>query len=1267
MIICNYRDQPGVRVMILNFCNNYEKGKTIRVAAREGKIYLDDSIDITELLDKQTRININHTGKAIAIVKSETELYISSFFQYHVHSEYSLLDGISKLKDIAKVSSGITAVTDHGNMFAGLQWQNAMDKEGKKCVFGFEAYVETVAGEKKNNHLILLAKNEQGYKNLMKLTSDSFSNVYYKPHVRFDKLKEWHDGVICTSACLGGEIATLIKSDYEGAKRVAIEYQKIFGDDYYLEIQRHGIQGEAEINAAIIKLSKDLGIKLVCANDSHYIRKEDSFSQEAALCIASKKTLAEPHFKFTGAGYYYKSDSEMINEFWDLPEAIANTIDMAEKCTFRIKIGNYVLPKFNVPGEYKSETEYFCHLVEDGFKKRYEGTDKFASSIYRERLDYEKSVIISMGFPAYFLIVWDYVNFAKNNGILVGPGRGSVVGSLVAYCLEITELDPIDYGLLFERFLNPDRISMPDIDMDFEYRRRQEVINYCKSVYGEDCVCNISNFSTLKARVAVKDCARISGKSDLGNTISSIIGTNYNDLSTALAESTELKTMYDTDKDAKSIIQLALTLENNVRQTSTNACGVVITGEPIVNYIATSLMESNDEEYETKGQKYITTQGDKNVVEELHLLKMDFLGLRTLTVLEEGVRLANRDREKLGLLPFRGYEDITINDPYVYAEISEGTSFAVFQIESVGMRSFMVDLFGDVKDKIKQIEEKYNCSGYLDYFKGDEENREKYQEEMTAFGKELFERLIAGVSLYRPGPLDFIPQYIENMRHPENIKYDIPLLEASLKDTYGVIVYQEEVMRIVRDLAGFTSGQSDTIRKGMAKKKREILDEYREYFIYGSGDKIDSHTGKPFGIKGCVSNGIPEQAAINLWESMSKFAEYAFNKSHAAAYAVLSATCAYLKHYHPAGYICSMLNAYIDVPVKVKAYISIAGKMNINILPPDINQSADYFTVEDGCIRFGFGGIKGISKSAKVIPKDRMEYGDYKGVQDFVNRMIVKKVNKKAVEALVCCGCFDSFGKTRNGICISLDKIFKIAKNNSDISPDQLSFFDLGLIEGNDKTDDAISDIEEYPKRIKLNKELEFSGMFISENPLDQYRDILSRNRIEEIGLLSERDYNKKMTLCGIIKKVEIRPTKKDGRLMVNFILEDKSGELNCVLFPNDYVNYSTFISENEVRVVYGTYSNNDYGDQLICSSVTTPDRLAAESVQKKYCIYVNIHDDDSYMALREFAVNHPGTTPVYYQRDRQLFSLRIPVSDSSFIALQEEFGDKNVIYREKK
>ena len=757
--------------MILNFCNNYEKGKTIRVAAREGKIYLDDSIDITELLDKQTRININHTGKAIAIVKSETELYISSFFQYHVHSEYSLLDGISKLKDIAKVSSGITAVTDHGNMFAGLQWQNAMDKEGKKCVFGFEAYVETVAGEKKNNHLILLAKNEQGYKNLMKLTSDSFSNVYYKPHVRFDKLKEWHDGVICTSACLGGEIATLIKSDYEGAKRVAIEYRKIFGDDYYLEIQRHGIQEEAEINAAIIKLSKELGIKLVCANDSHYIRKEDSFSQEAALCIASKKTLAEPHFKFTGAGYYYKSDSEMINEFWDLPEAIANTIDMAEKCTFRIKIGNYVLPKFNVPGEYKSETEYFCHLVEDGFKKRYEGTDKFASSIYRERLDYEKSVIISMGFPAYFLIVWDYVNFAKNNGILVGPGRGSVVGSLVAYCLEITELDPIDYGLLFERFLNPDRISMPDIDMDFEYRRRQEVINYCKSVYGEDCVCNISNFSTLKARVAVKDCARISGKSDLGNTISSIIGTNYNDLSTALAESTELKTMYDTDKDAKSIIQLALTLENNVRQTSTNACGVVITGEPIVNYIATSLMESNDEEYETKGQKYITTQGDKNVVEELHLLKMDFLGLRTLTVLEEGVRLANRDREKLGLSPFRGYEDITINDPYVYAEISEGTSFAVFQIESVGMRSFMVDLFGDVKDKITQIEEKYNCSGYLDYFKGDEENREKYQEEMSAFGKELFERLIAGVSLYRPGPLDFIQQYIENMRHPENIKY----------------------------------------------------------------------------------------------------------------------------------------------------------------------------------------------------------------------------------------------------------------------------------------------------------------------------------------------------------------------------------------------------------------------------------------------------------------------------------------------------------------
>lgn len=1255
--------------MEITFKNEMKKGSIVQITVKNDRYVVTSSLtgraaDITELLDSQTRGEIKRIGRALGVCVSNDALSICTFAQLHTHSEYSMLDGISKLADIAKKSSGITAVTDHGNMFAALPWQEAMEKEGKKPIFGFEAYAESIDGEKEKNHLILLAKNDIGYKNIMKLTSESYENMYYKPHVSLASIEKYHEGIICTSACLGGEIAKKIKKDYNAAKRVAEVYHKIFGSDYYLEIQRHNIEGENYINEQIVKLSKELGIKLVASNDSHYINVDDKLPQEVALCIAEGKKIDESHFKFTGSDYYYMTDSEMINKFWDIPEAIRSTLEIAEKCDVRIKTGTYFLPKFHVPTEYKDETDYFLHLVQLGYEERFKNSSKFYSSKYIDRLKYEEDIIIKMGFPAYFLIVWEYVDYARKHNILVGPGRGSAAGSLVSYCLKITDLDPIEYGLLFERFLNPDRISMPDIDMDFEYRNRSKVIEHTKEVYGEACVCNISTFSTMKAKAAIKDCARVCGKTDLGNKISKMIGYKMGSIGCAMQNNAELAALYKNDRDAATVIDLALKLEGNVRQPSTNACGVVIAGEPIVNYVPTALMESSDEDY-NNGEKFLTTQADKNVVEKLGLLKMDFLGLRTLTVIQEGVKHANKDRERLGFLPFVNYREITCSDPYVYQEISEGASYAVFQIESSGMRSFMRDLFADVKSKIEELENRYHCRGFGEYAQyTDVAANTEFQKRMEEFGRELFKRLVAGVSLYRPGPIDYIPDYIQNMKDPENIEYDIPQLEPVLKETYGIIIYQEQVMKIVRLLAGFSSGQSDTMRKAMGKKIKAILDEYKPYFIYGSGDKIDSHTGKPFGIKGCIANGISEQDASNLWDKMEHFAEYAFNKSHAAVYSVITATCAYLKHYHPAGYMCAMINAYIDNADKTKGYMSAAEKIGIKILQPDINKSSNCFTVENNNIRYGFAGIKGINKIAKSIERDREGKGKFKGIQDFCNRIYTKKISKKNMQALTYVGCFDCFGKTRRSINESLDKIIESAKKNAASGDGQLNFFDELLIDGNLSNDDFIQDLAEYPKKILLDKEYEISGMYITEHPLDRYREVIAKKNISEISLLGDRDLGTRVTVCGMMKSVSTKITKKENRTMATFTIEDKSGSLNCVVFPDDFSQFGSRILENEIRVVTGLYKDSDFGHQLICSSIKDVDELG-RVIQGKN-IYVNIKNESELHRLKNIAEKHPGKRYVYFQLQNKVYRLKNMITESSsiFLMLQDEFGVENVIYK---
>lgn len=1250
--------------MLIKFFHGLKKGTVLPVRYNNGHILVKSEkgiADLSDFVDGQTRINLSHTGKGFAVCVDEEHVSISSYFQFHVHSEYSLLDGISKISDIADKSSGITAVTDHGNMFAALPFQNEMKKRGKKAVFGIEAYAETTEGEKNKNHLILLAKNETGYKNLMRLTSRSYENMHYKPHVYFEDLRKYHEGIICTSACLGGEIAEKIKTDYESAKKSATIFKEIFGEDYYLEIQRHGIKGETDINKNIIRLAKELDIKLVAANDSHYISPEDEKPHEAVLCIRTKKTLLEPHFSFDGNGYHYMTDEEMIKLFWDIPEAITNTIEIAEKCDYVIPTGTYLLPKFPIPDGYKDETDYFLYLVDRGFKERF---GDLSDREYLDRLEYEKNIIIQMGFPAYFLIVWDYVNYAKTNGILVGPGRGSAAGSLVSYCLKITDLDPIKYGLLFERFLNPDRISMPDIDMDFEFTRRHEVIDYTKRKYGEDCVCNISTFTSLQARLAIKDCARVCGETELGAKISSLVDPKEGSIKKAIEANPELSALYENDKNTKTVIDLAMRLEKNIRQTSTNACGVVISGEPITEHVATAIMEaSNNDDTGEEGKKFLTTQADKNIVEELGLLKMDFLGLRTLSVIKEGVEHANEDRERQGFPKFFNYRDIPCNDPYVYAEISEGNSFAVFQLESPGMRGFMKNLFSDVKERIGSIEEKYHCSGFLDYFRGEESERDSYEKEMGELGDELFERLVAGVSLYRPGPIDYIPDYVSNMNHPDKIEYDVPQLEPVLKGTYGIIVYQEQVMRIVRELAGFTSGQSDTIRKAMGKKKKEILEEYKPYFLYGSGDKIDEHTGKPYGIKGCVANGIPEDKAIALWDKMYSFASYAFNKSHAAVYAVITAECAYLKHYHKVGYMCSYINAYISKPDKTKKSVNLLSKMDIKILTPDINLSHGKFTVENGCIRFGLEGLNGVSKTASYIIEDRNKNGDYSGLQDFANRAIKGKIGKKNIEALIEVGCFDYTGHTRKAMRLALDKVVQIAKNQSKTAPEQLDFFSLELIEGEMTGDDAIVDVPEYPKKQLLMDEFDISGLYLSAHPLDEYEKQIERFGLQDTTSLASKT---RVSVCGIIKDFKTRITKKDVRLMANFNIEDKMGEVSCVMFPDTYADFAHLVHENDIVIVSGSYSEDgDFGPQIAVSSVKTVEAVANEYEHKDYSLCVLVKDKQGYERLSEIIKENKGEISICCQMDKHLYRFNGGISGESlvFVMLQDEFGAECVKY----
>jgi DNA polymerase III subunit alpha len=834
--------------------DSIQKGSFLDVELKEDSLVFSlNGIEVNTVEAGEAKETFKRRKKLKAVVKEivENELLtqIIHWADLHRHSGFSLLRATSRIEDMVEKTEYAGALTDYGAMFGIVDYYKKMKKAGKKPILGFEAFTESINGEKNANHLVLLAMNYKGLKNLFKLTSLGFENVYHeKPHLSYEMLRKYSEGVIATSAGLNGEIPRrLLEDDYEGAKRVALELAHIFGkENFYIEIQRHGIEEEDIVNPQLIQLARELDLKIVGTTDSHYTNKKDAKDHEILLCLHDKTTLDDDNRTvFPGEGYHIHTVDEIEELFADIPEALDNTLEIAEKCNVELELGKVNMPHFKVPAPYKDESAYFQYLCWKGFEERFKGTEKFNSEEYRERLQFEMDTINRMGFPGYFLIVWDFVDFAKRRGILVGPGRGSACGSLVAYVLRITEVDPIEYGLLFERFLNVDRISMPDIDIDFEDKRRGEVFDYVKQEYGEESVSKIITFGTMAARMVVRDVARVLGKPySLGDRIAKAIPQKPKmTLKKAFEESPEFKKMYEEDPEVREVVDIAMKLEGLPRNMSQHACGVIIAPSAVTDFIPQVWIEN-----EETGEKEPTTQFTMSECEEMGLLKMDFLGLRTMGVVSTAIKDINARRKEEGKEPI-DFLSIPTDDIKVYDFISKGNTAGVFQLEGNGMTKFMQELFQDAHT-------------YLDI---------KDKEERRKIGRQLFERVIAGLSLYRPGPIDDIPNYIQNMLNPENITYELPALEPILRNTYGIIVYQEQVMFIVRELAGFSKGQADTIRKAMGKKKKEILDEYEEYFIYGNED---------MGIKGCIANGIPEDLARKIWLKLKKFGEYAFNKSH---------------------------------------------------------------------------------------------------------------------------------------------------------------------------------------------------------------------------------------------------------------------------------------------------------------------------------------------------------------------------------------------------
>ena len=1077
---------------------------------------------------------------------------MGDFVHLHVHSEYSLLDGANRIKELPlrakEMGMDAIAITDHGVMYGAIEFYKACKKEGIKPIIGCEVYVAPRTRfdkepniDNKYYHLILLAKNNEGYKNLSKMVSIGFTEgFYYKPRIDLETLEKYHEGLICCSACLGGSLPqAILRNDMEEAQNIALWFKEVFGEDYYLEIQTNRLPNQALVNQKLVELSRKLDIPLVATNDAHYSRKEDSYNHEVLLCIQTGKKMTDmDRMKFETDDFYLKSTEEVKEFFPNLPEAIQNTVEIAKKCNVEFEFGHTILPNYEVPKEYETHYDYFLKLCHDGIKNRY---GENPSKEILDRLEYEISVIKKMGYVDYFLIVWDFIHYAKSNGIPVGPGRGSGAGSIVAYAIEITDIDPIKYSLLFERFLNPDRISMPDFDVDFCYERRQEVIDYVARKYGRDHVSQIITFGTMSARMVIRDVGRaLDVPYAEADKLAKMIPMELHiTIKKALEQNKELKDLYEGNDEIKKLLDIAMGLEGMPRQASTHACGVVITKDSVDTYVPL---------YVNDGA--ISTQYTMTILEELGLLKMDFLGLRTLTVIADAVKLIKYNR---GIdVQF----DNQMHDPNVYRLWGEGKSVGIFQFESAGMTNFMKELKPD-----------------------------------------SLEDIIAGVSLYRPGPMDQIPRYIRNKLNPEHAEYTHPALEPILKVTYGCMVYQEQVMQIVRDLAGYSLGRADLVRRAMGKKKLDVMAKEREIFIHGQLDEDGNII-----VPGCVRNGIDEQSANKIFDEMAEFAKYAFNKSHAAAYAVVSYRTAYLKAYYKEEFMAATLNSFLGNLDKIPLYVDECKKLDIEILKPDINKSFTRFTVDNEKIRFGLGSIKNVGIAAvDAIVKERLENGEYKNLIDFCERIQGEAVNKKCIESLIKAGAFDSLGKTRRTLLENFESVIDTIQDTAKKSfKGQVTMFDLDGFEEEEKEElqYTITEYEEYSEKELLFMEKEMLGIYITGHPLNKMRKQIEEqtniNTMKMIEIKEELDtsgttkYNDGQIVkyAGIISSIKKKYT-KNNKLMAFITIEDLYGSAEVIVFENAYQNAVNSLIVDNVVIVEGRLSiREDEEVKIVAKSI---------------------------------------------------------------------------------
>ena len=1151
-----------------------------------------------------------------------------AFTHLHVHTEYSLLDGSSKIRELTarakELGMDSMAITDHGVMYGVIDFNRAAREVGIKPILGCEVYVapgsrfdrENGAGEDRYYHLILLAENNTGYKNLMKIVSKGFvDGFYYKPRVDLDLLETYHEGIISLSACLAGEVQKyLARGMYEEAKRSALRYSEIFGKDhFYLELQDHGIPEQKMVNQGLLRLSQETGLELVATNDVHYTFAEDAKAHDILLCIQTgKKVTDEDRMRYEGGQYYCKSEEEMRKLFPYAQEAIDNTHKIAERCNVEIEFGVTKLPKYEVPEGFDSWT-YLNHLCREGFKTRYPDDDGTLS----RRLDYELGVIKTMGYVDYFLIVWDFINYARSQNIMVGPGRGSAAGSIVSYTLGITNIDPVRYNLLFERFLNPERVSMPDIDVDFCYERRQEVIDYVVRKYGKDQVVQIVTFGTLAAKGVVRDVGRVLDLPyAMCDSIAKMIPNDLGmTLDKALTANPDLKKLYNEDEQVKYLIDMSKRLEGLPRHTSMHAAGVVIGSRSIDEFVPLSRAADGT----------ITTQFTMTTIEELGLLKMDFLGLRTLTVIQNAVRLAEKDYGiKLDM------DHIDYNDKKVLESIGTGRTEGVFQLESGGMKGFMKEL-----------------------------------------KPENLEDIIAGISLYRPGPMDFIPRYLKGKNDKTSITYECPQLEPILSPTYGCIVYQEQVMQIVRDLAGYTMGRSDLVRRAMSKKKTAVMEKERQNFVYGNEAE---------GVKGCIANGIDEKTANHIYDEMIDFAKYAFNKSHAAAYAVVSYQTAYLKYYYPKEFMAALMSSVMDNVSKFSEYILTCRRMmDIAILPPDINEGESGFSVSGDGIRYGLSAIKSVGRPVvDAILEERKKNGIFSSMEDFINRMTNKEVNRRTIENFIKSGAMDSLpGTRRQKVAVAPILLDNKARERKNAWEGQMSLFDLVSEEEKKEYQVSFPDVGEYSKEELLAFEKDILGVYISGHPLDDYEGLWRKNITatsadfivdEETEEAVVKD-GMKVVIGGLVAGKVVKTT-RSNQLMAFITLEDLMGSVEVIVFPKNYEADRDVLTEDSKIFIKGRVSLGDEPvGKLVCEQVIPFSKVPRQ-------LWLQFEDKEIYQAMEGEILGilkeseGPDSVVIYLKKERAKKILpanwKVEAAGELMETLICKLGEKNVKLVEK-